>query len=117
MERPATYRYRNEQERPPMQICKLHPHLEIAISPDDCLLLARACRHAADVTQEGGPDDVIPDRKRSDSYLFYLMACTLEGYALINDADTRMGPRDRAGWDLATLRKEWSPLAWDGGAK
>jgi len=30
-----------------MMIRKLHPGMEIAISPDDCAVLARACRHAA----------------------------------------------------------------------
>ncbi len=94
-----------------MMIRNLHPGLEIAISADDCVLLARACRHAADVTQEDGDQQC---SNRTDSYLFYLMACTLDAYALINDAGNRLMPSDREGWGIADIHKGWSPLVWDG---
>lgn len=97
-----------------MMIRKVDRGLEIGLNPDDCALLAAACRYAADETQEDGNR---PESSRTASYLYYLMACTLDGYSLAADALGRMSGKDAEGYDLASIAREWSPLPQKGGAR
>lgn len=72
----------------------------IGVDPADCLLLAEACRHAADERQE----DKLP------SLVFYNLACYFDALALVGAAGTMMNPDDLADFALPAVRAAWSAI-------
>ncbi len=77
---------------PPLRIkFTAHADLLVSLNPDDCPLLAGGAPHRL--------------AGRTASYLFYFMACTLDGDALACDARGRFSGQDADGYNLANIAR------------
>lgn len=89
--------------------------LAVYLTPDDCLLLAHACQVAFEHTDDG--DKTNTQEQVIEGTLYHTLAHLFEGYALVGQAISSLAPQERAGFDLAVIRREWGILPGDRGAK
>jgi len=45
--------------------------------------------------------------------LYHILTHLFEGYALVGQAISSLAPKERAGFDLAVIRREWGILSRD----
>lgn len=85
--------------------------LIVYLTPDDCLLLAHACQMTAEYTDDG--DKANTREQVIEGTLYHTLAHLFEGYALVGQAISSLAPQERAGFDLAVIRREWGVRSRD----
>ncbi len=85
--------------------------LTVCLTPDDCLLLAHACQVTFENTDDG--DKTNTQEQVIEGTLYHILADLFEGYAPVGQAISSLAPKERAGFDLAVIRREWGVRSRD----
>lgn len=85
--------------------------LTVYLTPDDCLLLAHACQVTFENTDDG--DKTNTQEHVIEGTLYHTLAHLFEGYALVGQAISSLAPKERAGFDLTVIRREWGVRSHD----
>jgi len=114
MEDPSREARRQQEGRTVKIVDTTGAALTVYLTPDDCLLLADACRHAA---QAVGEDGTALHRSATVACLYDVLVHCFEGYALVGQAIASLAPKERDGFTLAAIRREWSVMPCDVAAR
>lgn len=85
--------------------------LTVVITPDYCLLLAKACRIAVQEVDDGASGNT--QAQAIEGTLYLTLAALFDAYALVGQAIGSLAPKDRPALDLAHIRSTWGVLPGD----
>lgn len=85
--------------------------LTVLITPDYCLLLAKACRIALDTVDDGSIENT--QAQAIEGTLYLTLATLFDAYAIIGSAIGNVRPSEREVLDLAHIRSAWGVLPGD----
>ncbi len=85
--------------------------LTLLLTPDYCLLLAKACRIAMQEVDDGDP--ATSPAQVLEGTLYLTLAALFDAYAIVGSAIATVRPSEREMLDLAAIRSTWGVLPTD----
>lgn len=87
------------------------PALTVLLTPDYCLLLAKACRSAMNEVDDGSIGNT--QEQAMEGTLYLTLAALFDAYAVVGAAISVVRPSERETLDLAAIRSSWGVLPGD----